>query len=217
MTIREPDGTEHRMCRWTNPIPWFINHIRFINKDPKHLAEYMTQWNGMREDWEHHLTVCKKEKHISCCGDNCCKFNFPMTPCYAPYPVLAPIDYGLILVDMQKDVILSCQGYSYPGNMHRGKYISNDKDWQITQDLWDAGKVKSIENFGKPVKMPKNLDKIKKGNVVTFKLDLSPFKIILVEEGDYETLKKEVLRLGFKLSPEEEKMWEEAIKEEEWE
>jgi len=193
MTIREPDGTEHRMTRWTNALPWYINHIDFINKDPKHLAEYMSQWNGMREDWENHISVCKKERHISW-GDNCCKFNFPMTPCYAPYPFLAPVEYGLVLVDMQKDIILSCQGYCHPGNMHVNKHISisNAEDWQRAQDLFDAGKIKSIEELGKPVKMPKTMDKLKKmRHMVTLKLDLSPFKIIHVDEGDYVTLKEE--------------------------
>ena len=28
--IREEDGTEHKMCRWTNELPHFINNIKLI-------------------------------------------------------------------------------------------------------------------------------------------------------------------------------------------
>jgi hypothetical protein len=26
-TLREENGKEHRMCRWTNMMPWAVNHI----------------------------------------------------------------------------------------------------------------------------------------------------------------------------------------------
>ena len=212
MTIREPDGTEHRMARWTNPIPDFINNLGFINKDPEHLAKYQSQWMGMRKDWLDHIATCTNMTH----GD--CKFLYPMTPCYAPTSELAPDGYGLIVIDMQKDVIISCQGYCAIGNFLLGKYISGNEEWEWAQNLLDAGKILSVESMGKPVKVPKKINNLKKKQfTLTLKVDLSPFKVIKVSEGDYKALKLEVLKLGFTLSPEEEQLWDKAIKESVWE
>ena len=36
MTIRKPDGTELRMARWTNNIPYFVKNDRFFEFDKDH-------------------------------------------------------------------------------------------------------------------------------------------------------------------------------------
>ena len=72
----------------------------------------------MKKDWEQH----KDDE----------KFEYPMTLCYTPYPAfLAPEGYGLVVVDMQKDTILSCQGYTSFGNIHvAGMIMSMDIDYE---------------------------------------------------------------------------------------
>lgn len=207
MTIRLSDGTEHRMTRWTNPIPDYINNIKFINKDIEHFDRYQEQWNNMRKDWLEHVLKCNKKNHIKC------KFKYFMTPAYAPYPYLAPIEYGLIVVDMMDNVIISCQGYTKIGQIHLISQ-NNFDEWEVAQELMDEGRILSIHKDFKPIKSIKNLNKLKKSKLelYTLNVNLSPFKIIEVPEHDYASLKEEVLKLGFKLTPEEEKIWEAEIK-----
>jgi len=209
VTVREPDGTEHRMARWTNATPWFINHIGLVNKDPQHLKEFMDSWEKMRQDWLEHLKVCKKKNHTKC------SFEHNMTTCYAPYTSLAPDGYGLLVVDMKKEVILSCQGYTKYGETFLSSSTSSD-EWEVIEELLKAGRIKNIATFcGKKLKISKDVVSLKKsvkGDIYIAELDLSPFKIIRVPEDDYRALKKEVLKLGFKLSKEEEKLWKEEIK-----
>jgi len=38
VTLREPDGTEHRMCRWMNMLPAFINNLKLVEQDQTHVA-----------------------------------------------------------------------------------------------------------------------------------------------------------------------------------
>lgn len=208
-TVRLPNGTEHRMTRWTNPIPDFIHNMKFINKDLRHFEEYQTQWNGMREDWLKHTKRCNKKNHINC------KFNYLMTPVYAPYPYLAPTEYGLIVVDMMNNVIISCQGYSKIGQMYLMSQTEGNK-WERAQKFLDEGRVLSIYKDFKPIRKPViSLNKLKKRklNLYTVNINLSPFRVIEVPEKNYTLLKKEVLKQGFKLTDEEEKIWAEEIKE----
>jgi hypothetical protein len=221
VTVRDPNGKEYRMCRWTNSLPGFINDIGLINKDPKHLEEYLEQWKGMVEDWKSHIKKCKKEDHIDC------TFKYNMTPVYAPESgLLIPIEYGLVIVDMQNNVILSCQGYSCPGHVHMCFNTDPETLKQINifatnqritscMDFYHP-KVKDLSN-----KIPKVIEKFMasplKPRSVFYELtfDLSPYKIIEVEEHNYVALREQVIKLGFKLSDEENKMWDEAIKERE--
>src|SRR3989344_333452 len=104
ITVREENGKEHRMCRWTNTLPWLITNIRLLNKDPAHIGGYLQRWDEMVEDFKKHS------------GDK--KFEYPMTPVYAPYPFLAPHGYGLVVVDLQQNHILTSQGYTELGSIY---------------------------------------------------------------------------------------------------
>jgi hypothetical protein len=58
----------------------------------------MKQYNEMQKDWEKHRD-----------DEN---FEFPMTDVYAPFPgTLAPAGYGLVVIDMVNNVILTMQNY----------------------------------------------------------------------------------------------------------
>lgn len=103
LTIREPNGKEHRMCRWTNIIPSILNNLRLVNKDPAYVQDIVKPWYDMRQDYEAHKTDEKFEQNMS--------------PVYAPHPFLAPCDYGLIVVDMAKNQILDYQGYCRLGGI----------------------------------------------------------------------------------------------------
>lgn len=119
VTLREADGTEHRMCRGTNPIPHFVNNLHFINSDPDHLKRYLAPWIDMSKDYERHRDAWEQMKtrtnDLGSVPDE--PFELDMTSAYAPYPFLAPHDYGLIVLDMKENYILSCQGYSALGDI----------------------------------------------------------------------------------------------------
>lgn len=92
-TLREEDGTEHRMSRWTNWTPWAIDNINLVKKSPEHIEKILFEWkkyNNLPEEQ-------KKEQENK----------------YWAYssPYLAPVEYGLVVVDMLSNKILDCNGY----------------------------------------------------------------------------------------------------------
>jgi hypothetical protein len=129
-TIRESDGTEHRMCRFTNYLPWYIVNKKMLDKDPEHLKFYTDSWKDLRKE---------AEEDPEC-------FQARM---YGNYPYLAPTGYGLIVVDWQKDVIVSMQNYS---TFNRITYTAAkldidgfdddpESDAHRLRELYEAGKV----------------------------------------------------------------------------
>jgi hypothetical protein len=218
ITIREPNGKEHRMNRWTNPLPFFVNNVRLCDKDPDYLADYLKSWYNMLADWE-------KSEHGSL------KCELPMTACYAPYPFLAPFSYGLVVIDMMKHVILDLNGYSELGTLHDGGVRTElqhpashglgpkDVPCENLKEFAERGQVVSFNQYKKKpldwrgktfeeikafILDPANANKF--GKIV---LDMSPFKVERFEESPEGALKlrERVLELGFKLSKKEEKLW----------
>lgn len=149
VTIREPNGKEHRMNRWTNPTPFFINNVGLINKDQKHIDTYMEQWQNMRADWLKH-----KEQFQALVKEigreeafRKYKFDNHMTPCYAPYTTLAPKGYGLLVVDMVNNLILHAQEYSSYGTIYT---FSLKRDLELrhgVKQLYEASAIKGIIGF----------------------------------------------------------------------
>jgi len=227
VTLREPDGTEHRMNRWTNTLPWFIKNIRFIRKEKSHIEAYLDQWNLMKADWEKH----KDDK----------KFEYPMTDCYSPYPTsLAPEGYGLVVIDMKNDVILSSQGYTTFTHLGVAAIVNSigvdwedktESDYFRAKEFFNENRAKYIEakkvkneyelieteisgdGFSELVKnYLKNPTKNKIFPTGQIKLDMSPFEIKEFDKcGD---MLLDIKRLKFGLSEEEWRMWQEWIKEE---
>lgn len=97
-TIRKEDGQEFRMSRWTNIIIDTITDD-FLAGDPTLFDEAMESWLAMKADWEKH-----KEDG---------KFEHPMTNAYDPYPYgLKPDEYGIIVTDFKTKTLVSCQYYT---------------------------------------------------------------------------------------------------------
>ncbi len=99
-TIREENGKEHRMCRWTNVMPWAVSHMGIVLKDPMHVHDVLSPWYEMADDYQND----RKDKS-------------PMAWSYVPHAGLNPVEYGLILVDMKNNVILDMQGYTAVGRV----------------------------------------------------------------------------------------------------
>jgi len=237
VTVREESGREHRMCRWTNVLPWFVNNMKLVNKDPTHVAAYLKQWNEMRADYLKHQQ-----------DEN---FESPMTPCYAPYSTLAPHGYGLVVIDMQKNRILSSQGYSYLGDIdsiavasdmssvspgvhkmviggkqpaRRGlKAFHDDADGNAYRfrEFLEAGRISEAKGNNNSISMEgKSLDdtieiiKNDHKHSLHFPIDMSPFKIKTYYEYDSDSaieMRQDIEQLGFSLTDEENKIWDEWI------
>jgi hypothetical protein len=232
VTLRDVDGTEYRMSRWTNSMPWGICNAKMFQKDPQHIANYVKQWLEMKADHE--------------ANKDTGEFEFNMTDCYHPSPGLCPDGYGLVVVDLMNDVILDMQGYSSFDYISvasvslsiSGNIIGEDEDDnEVTRlkDLWDAGYVKGwVTNksfklfqegkaehsweeipfdFDGLIKAIGSHDGMRHAHTIVIE---GPFKYEKFEEYNLDALKAmrdRVKELGFVLNEQEEKYWEESIKE----
>lgn len=220
VTVREESGKEHRMCRWTNVLPWFVNNLNLITKDQSHLQEYLEAWYDMKADYAKH-------KHNQ-------RFENGMTGCYAPYPFLAPREYGLVVVDMQKSHILTNQGYSHLGvidnvaikydivsNGERAFYLDDGSETTRFRKLFEAGKITEARHYlDKKRIVP--LSGMSLDDVISlvnddnwgglyFPINISPFTLAEYGEHDAEEaerMRNDIRNLGFVLSRKENKIWE---------
>jgi len=227
VTLRKPDGTEYRMDRWTNSMPWGIGNRKMITHDMAHVDEYLKEWLGMKEDYEQN-----KETGV---------YEYPMTDCYFPSEGLAPCGYGLVVVDMVNNVILSMQGYTSFDSLCAASISMdlphgiNDPDSNVSifKEFYDAGKVPGVmtrDSFkiadagGDPyLPLTQSFDELMeelvdpdKRNLFDFKLDLSPFTLEEFEEYNPQALIKyraRLLELGFELTDKENEIWAAAIDE----
>lgn len=229
VVIRESNGTEHRMQRWTNSLPLGICNVKMINEDREHLDKYLSKWYEMRDDWNvNHSTG---------------NFSFNMTEAYFPCVGFAPQGYGFVLLDFKTKHLLSLQGYTHVDKILPPRIKSWDprdykdslnnileliKEKRIASlDSWDSGAKKivvehipshlgsqttfqELENY-----LDLTFDKV--GRAIHLNVDWSPFTVIDYEFNkdslDVRDAYAKVKELGFKLSDEEELIWHEWIEE----
>lgn len=219
VTLRMENGEEYRMHRWTNSLPWFAQNSRFFEKDSKHIEEYLSQWKEMKADWEKNADSGK--------------FDFAMTPVYEPYPApLAPVDYGLVVFDFMKNVVLSCQKYTSLDRVYlcRGAQYESEK-YEETLGLFRAGRIDRMVSYTEEgmVVLP-NCDTEKefhkfattkskedKHELLYLMLKTDPFRVEIFEESPegFAAMKQNVLDLGFKLSDTDEEAWDRFTEERE--
>jgi hypothetical protein len=93
ITLREKNGRETRMCRWTNLMPYYLVNEKMYQQDQCFIDELRNSWLEMEDDYK------KNEKT----GD----FQFEMSDFYGSHGKLAPIDYGISVVDLKNNIILN--------------------------------------------------------------------------------------------------------------
>lgn len=222
ITLREPDGTQHRMIRWTNIMPHFICNRLMVQKDDDHIQDFMYLWRDMKEDWD--------RNHES--G----QFVNNMTDVYVPYDnaCLYPHGYGLVVVDLEHGILLSMQGYTSLAKIYqvsiklalRGGIMDGEdglSDVKRLKAFYDAGKITHWRNVNVPAEHPlpdsfEELlqlvsDDVHANEFLNFELDLSPMVLEEYEESaeGCEALRDRVLELGFILSDAENAKWDEYI------
>lgn len=224
LTIRESNGTEHRMCRWTNILPWAITNRELFRENPKHIKEILKMWYEMCQDWEAH-----KDQYDPSSKDY--PFQFNMTSVYAPYPFLAPIEYGLVVVDMVHKVVLSRQDYHRIGTIASYSFIADANDPQGDLARYNAffrdGKILKITRkcLGKgepettvPLEQQAMLALLKSQSPDQrqhFRITVDPSPFTIETPDNYRDMKRRIQELGFILTEQEEAIWERQINEEE--
>jgi hypothetical protein len=205
VTIRDPRGKEYRMCRWTNSLSSLYHSMGQMAFPIGH----------------HSLPYLEIGLQV-----------FRILVVAPESGLLIPIEYGLVIVDMKNDVILSCQGYNSPEYWHHVGNVADKDDTKALRELIENNRVKKcfVEPFRNVHKKPwgivgptpyqtppkeELLAVLGPDYMIQVELDTSPFKIINVEEHDYRTLREEVLKLGFKLTAKERAIWNKEIKESE--
>lgn len=215
VTLCLPGGEEHRMCRWTNPLPRFVVNVRFAEKDPAHVAAWLNQWEEMRADYLAHAP-----KHG---GDG--KFAFPMTEVYGDHVLLAPTDYGLVVLDMQRDVVLSAQGYC--SFWHTFPWYGDEADQARVRALHAHGRILCLSGGirGTHEQVEADVADLSGDELcalyldqhdpegpfvwVGMEVDLRPFEVVEFEESaeGFRAMREAVVDLGFRLTDEEEAQW----------
>jgi len=156
---------------------------------------------------------------------------------YEKWGMLAPISYGLIVIDYQSKTILHSQGYSamvklLPGEfsdqpMHTGaqgwpdeRVVKLIEQGRVTKERWDGAKwikpmldheIKSWEAENK-----RCADEGYPGFMRNqYPVDMSPWTVERFDEGapGLREMKTRLAELGFKFSDEEETTWEEFFSE----
>lgn len=217
-TLRKEDGEEHRMSRWTNWMPEVIDNISLVNKDPAHIDFILKNWIDQR-------SLPESERHWAY---------------HSPY--LAPSEYGLVVVDLQKNFILDCNGYHSFGSvsgislklalMHSRKdkmQAFHKKEGEASRfyEFYKAGRIKQVQvvTGGRTQIIEEDVNKWPLEKIVSelvevdhdfvdFKLDMSPFNLVTFAQGHrgYVLMKQAILELGFVLSAEEEQIWQQTLK-----
>lgn len=189
VTIRKKNGEIHKMIRWTNPTPYFVENLKFIKKDEKYLQEYFDE----KKNDPYYVDFC-----------------------------LAPEDYGLLLIDYMTNTILHSQNYTNYGSQHFSSlalsiFQHESDEIQNIKDLYDAKKLtfyKYVANtgwkraelisFDKLIQIAMNREYLGK-----FEINMKPWKIkrFTQEKKDLKEMKKEIKKLGFKISIKENNVW----------
>ena len=217
VTVREPNGEEHRMCRWTNSLPWFVKNVRLLGKDPVHLKSYLDTWKDMKEDYVKHKSDGKFERNMSAL--------------YAPYPFLAPRSYGLVVVDMQRDHILCYNDYTstdtlavFQGDISDLSTCDDESNIVRAKEFLEKNKVKRTLFYDRINKRMSPLTGIKSTSdlvnalnnhlEIGLELDMSPYTFISYNPYDNQEaikMREKVRDLGFKLSDQENALWDKWI------
>ena len=209
-------GKTVKMLRWTNALGQLFKQVGFPLKDPNTLASYMKSWEVMRDDYKAH----KKNK----------KFKLEMTDMYFPYSCLAPCDYGLIVVDYTKNVILDMQDYDTLTVDTTAHFNVCKQDLALLQ-AWYSHKRLTImkrNKYGRlqNVVFPPTFNKLKafiRSKVAIYGFyeihyDISPFTLEKFNKNitGAKKMLKRIRELGFTLTMKDKKQWNTFASDNEW-
>ena len=150
VTIRTPDGEIHKMARCTNTLPSFVMNPRFLASDREWVEKYLAYWHALCKDWR----------------DNQSTGNFRRrdTPYYAPHQICAPLEYGLVFLDMQEKVIHDCQGYTTFDAVYAYHFSESPEEAAIYQQFAREGKL-TVQRYNRRLHDWEDTGKVFDGNL----------------------------------------------------
>jgi hypothetical protein len=155
VTLRMPDGTEHRMARSTFPMSGFVNNMRFVRKEQAWIDAWMSQWYNMVADWDSRKEIIDQAKWRF--GDNWAShvhFSNDMTPVHAVWRLLAPYKSGIIVLDMRDNLVMSCQSQVPFGKISISRVKSGlDRDGEVIKGADEWNQARTLEEFHKEGKV----------------------------------------------------------------
>jgi hypothetical protein len=134
VSVRKPDGSIVNMHRWTNIFPYALFNVDFLYAHfDEWYSDFTKTWLDMKADYE-------KNKDTG-------HFELNMTDVYFPSPEgLAPVDYGIIVIDFLKHKVYSSQNYCHlNGTIALNKIIDDEEFIDLLVKLHKEGKIKFIK------------------------------------------------------------------------
>lgn len=204
MTIRDFNGVEHRMERWTNPLPTFINNMKLVDKCKEHIGNYL---NTLSEPSSRPDTLAPSE--------------------YGQI-VIDMVNNRILSLQSYTSV----GRFSNSGVLNDSRYYGRECFFKpppdevpryyprhfLLREFFEDGRVSIVDN-GVPLSVNLfnsndlydyilNCDHRK---MIYFNLDMSPFKIIEYSDSVHGALcfKQDIIDSGFVLSDVENKLWDE--------
>jgi len=226
ITLREPDGTEHKLLGWNTVAPSFMR-AGIPEADPEAIAQVLGSWTRMRADFEEN-------------GPNG-PFRYRNTDWFAPPGELAPAEYGLLVIDLAERVILDGQEghplnevplYRAFGELEESEAGFTCREGSDTHrffELYRAGRVGRLylPAAGSTVDLPpgepeKTLRFLAASRNLSFEthlrswftLDIAPLRLERFAYRDPKEMRRMrrcIRELGFTLTPAESRRWNEYL------
>lgn len=118
-TIRKEDGSIIKMARRTGAYNYMFFSKEFNNGEiDKAVTEHIDIFMDMKEDFES--------------GE---PYKYEMSPVYGGFTLLAPVDYGLVVIDIKNKKIHSMQDFDNPGFINMFKL---SKSMTFEQKILDS-------------------------------------------------------------------------------
>lgn len=197
VVIRRPDGTMHVMLRWTNPLPYFVANMKFINEEKAFIDDYVECWKNKKID----------------------EGKPPENDGFVPE------DYGIVVIDMINKLIVSKQEYtSFNITSFSNSFSKEDKENDYARirgfvegnriiEYWNFGETRTMESFNGDTKaLMKAIENDELAGIFT--VDLRPYKLLKYET--FKGTKEKLDEIGFKFTGKEEEAWANLISEEEF-
>lgn len=184
LTIREADGTEHRMERWTNILPPNVRTNEFYE------GEYV--WKEIVQHWYDEVAKGEDgETLITSWG-------------MKDFSYLAPSEYGIVVIDYKTMTLVSCQSYmNFTSLMDFGPY------WEHM----DRHRGKVLREFNPPLRskmkgLLKRKPKRDPTKLIEIDQDAWDMYVVPYSSNYMARARDKVKELGFKLSEKEEELWD---------
>ena len=111
VSIRDPEGTWYKMDRWTNPTSEVFNDRRFLEGDCNIIKEYLQTWHDMCDEYDEWIAAGKDPDKMTGMAPVYCNMD------YSSRNMMAPSEYGLVVIDFVEKRFWESQYYTTYGNL----------------------------------------------------------------------------------------------------